>query len=366
MDKIYKTHQSGTRIISIMKMLVKDDHPAGFFDFGNLKTLKENITDDDLHAALMEFHKKYVARKMIVAVQSRRSLDELQNLIIEKFSPIRAGDIEENSVPQFDFDKIFKSDFYERIFYVKPKSSKKAMVITWALPPQVEFNDCKPLNHIMGIFDNPGVGGIASYLKERNLSTEFQMNFEGEGFGFNHQFCVARLLIEFTDYGAENIEKVLEAIFSYLLMIKETPIEEHRRLFEQDRKTLETSFKFYSEKSAISNIRVSKDFLFYNDRNVLRTSVPLVFNEQAVINVINALNQMRFNILILTDKYEFTKKEQFFETEYGDEPFPEAYKILWENRKLNDEFYLEKPNPFEATNFEIFVNEMESPVRMIF
>lgn len=345
-----------------MKMLVRDDHSAGFFDFGNLKTLKDEISDDDLHAALMEFYKKYVARKMVVSVQSRRSLDDLQKLVEEKFSPIRAGDDEEIVYPKFEFERIFKPDFYEKIFYVKPKSPKKAMVITWVLPSLVGNNDCKPLNHIMGIFDNPGVGGIASYLKEKNLTTDFQMNYEGEGFGFNHQFCLARLLIELTDHGAENIEKLLEAIFSYLLMIKETPMEEHRRLFEQDRKTLETSFKFYTEKSAISNIRVAKDFLFYNDRDVLRTSLPLVFNEQAITDVINAMNEMRFNILILSDKYEYTKKETFFETEYGDEPFPEAYKLLWENRKLNDEFYLEKPNPFEATNFEIFVNEAESPV----
>lgn len=216
----------------------------------------------------------------------------------------------------------------------------------------------------MGIFDNPGVGGIASYLKERNLTTDFQMNFEGEGFGFNHQFCVARLLIELTDHGAENVAKVLEATFSYLLMIKETPMEEHRRLFEQDSKTLETAFKFYSEKSAMSNVRISKDFLFYKDIDVLRTSITQEFNEQALTDVIDAMNEMRFNILILTDKYEYTKKEKFFETEYGDEPFPEAYKTLWETRKLNEEFYLEKPNPFEATNFDIFVNEAESPVKI--
>lgn len=347
-----------------MKMLVKDDHPASFFDFGNLKTLKDEISDDELHAALMEFHEKYVASKMYVTVQSRRSLDEMQDLVVEKFSPIKVGSDANVPIPEFNFDNIFKSDFYEKVFYVKPKSPKKAMVITWVLPSQVQYNTCKPLNHIMNIFDNPSVGGIASYLKERNLTTDFQMNYEGEGFGFNHQFCVARLLLEFTDHGAENIDKIFEAIFSYLLMIKETPIEEHRRLFEQDRKTVETAFKFYTEKSGLSNVRVSKDFLYYKDVDVLRTSLMQEFNEQAIINVIEAINQLRFNILILTDKFEYTKKEKFFETEYGDEPFPETYKLLWENRKLNEEFYLEKPNPFEATNFEIYVNEAESPVSL--
>lgn len=114
-----------------MKMLVKENHAAGFFDFGNLKTLKDEISDDDLHAALMEFAKKYVARKMTVCVQSKRSLDDLQSLVAEKFSPIRAGDVENVVEPQFEFDNIFKPEFCEKIFYVKPKNPKKALVITW-------------------------------------------------------------------------------------------------------------------------------------------------------------------------------------------------------------------------------------------
>lgn len=352
----------GARIVSMMKRLVREDHPASYFDFGNLKTLKDEISDDDLHHALLEFYKKYVAKKMYVCVQSRRSLDEIQALVVENFADLPPGSEEIVPAPSFNFHNIFKNDFYEKIHFVRPKNPKKALVITWVLPPQIGFSDCKPLNHVMGIFDNPGGGGIASYLKERNLTIDFQMNSEQEGFAYNHEFCLARLLIELTENGAENIDKILEYIFSYLLMIQQTPMEEHRRLFEQDSKTLETAFKFHVERSAMSNVRVSKDFLFYKDIDVLRTSLTPSFNEKAISDVINALNELRFNILVLTDKREFTKKEKYFETEYDEEPFPDAYKRLWENRKLNDDFYLEKPNPFEATNFEIFVNEDESPV----
>lgn len=355
----------GARIVSIMKMLVKEDHPASFFDFGNLKTLKDEISDDDLHAALLEFYKKYVASKTYVCVQSRRSLDEIQALVVENFAALPPGSEEVKPAPIFNFDNIFKSDFYEKIYFVRPKNPKKALVITWILPPQIEYSDCKPLNHVMGIFDNPGSGGIASVLKERNLTLDFQMNQEQEGFGYNHEFCLARLLIELTENGAENIEMILELIFSYLLMIQQTPIEEHQRLFEQDKKTVETAFKFHVERSALSNVRVTKDFLFYKDADVLRTSLTPTFNAEAITNVINALNELRFNILILTDKHEFTKKEKYFETEYDEEIFPETYKKLWQNRELNNIFYLEKPNPFEATNFEIFVNEEESPVSLI-
>ena len=165
-------------------MLIQEDHSASFFDFGNLKTLKEEISDEELHQSLVDFHKRYIAQKMIVCVQSRRSLDELQTMVDEKFSLIPPGIEEKQSIPKFEFNKIFKPDFYEKIYYMKPRIPKKAMIITFALPPQIDCNESPSnapnltfanLSHIMGIFDNAGVGGIAGYLKGEFLKFFFAL-----------------------------------------------------------------------------------------------------------------------------------------------------------------------------------------------
>ncbi|KAG5680610.1 hypothetical protein PVAND_010104 [Polypedilum vanderplanki] len=355
----------GARILSIFKLLIKDTHPASQFDFGNLRTLKDEISDDDLHAALLEFFKLYVANKMCVCVQSKRSLDEIQALVIEKFSDIPSDSDVPYVMPttEFNFDKLIKPQFYEKIFYVKPKIAKKGIVITWVLPQQITNNQCKPLNHISKIFENSGEGGIASWLKEQNLTINFNMHSESEGIGFNHNFSIARLVMELTDHGMENIEMILKAIFSYLLMLKETPVEEHRRIFEAEQKSAEISFKYHQESSPITNVRnYGTNFLYNDDIDLLRTSLTPQFSEHAITEVINHMNELRFNLLFLSEKYEnYTKKESYFDTEYDELDFPEAYKKLWYNRKLNEAFFLPKPNPFEANNYEIKVNEEESP-----
>lgn len=75
------------------------------------------------------------------------------------------------------------------------------------------------------------------------------------------------------------------------------------------------------------------------------------------------MNQRKFNLIIFSDNHEkFDEKEKHFGTEFDEVEFPEAYQKLWDERKLNPAFFLEKPNPFRSTNFEIFVNEDESPV----
>jgi len=354
----------GARILGMLKLIISDTHHASQFDFGNLRTLKDEISDDDLHRELLKFMKKYTAEKITLCVQSKRNLDEQQAMVLEKFSAIPSGTEPDKPTSEFNFFKITKPDFYSRIFYAKPRTGKKAILITWLLPPQVAHYKCKPLNHVAKIFENSGEGGIASYLKDRNLVLSFMQHNESEGIGYNREFCITRLIIELTDYGFENIEKILESIFSYLLMIKNTPVEEHRRLFEQEQRSSEVSFKFHQEQSPISNVRnYCTNFLHHNDIDVLRTDLSTEFNEYAIENVINHMNEMRFNILFLNDKYDnYTKKEKFFGSEYEDFDFPERYKILWQERKLNDAFYLPKPNPFEATNFQIKINEEESPV----
>lgn len=358
----------GARILGMLKLILSETHHASQFDFGNLRTLKDEITDEDLHRELLKFMKKYTAEKITLCVQSKRSLDEQQAMVAEKFSAIKSGTEPVPPTPEFNFSRIAKADFYSKIFYAKPRTGKKAILITWLLPPQVAHYKCKPLNHVAKIFENSGEGGIASYLKDRNLVLSFTQHNESEGIGYNREFCITRLIIELTDYGFENIEKILESIFSYLLMIKNTPVEEHRRLFEQEQRSSEVSFKYHQEQSPISNVRnYCTNFLHHNDIDVLRTDLYTEFNEYAIENVINHMNEMRFNILFLNDKYDnYTKKEKFFGSEYEDFDYPERYRILWQERKLNDAFYLPKPNPFEATNFQIKVNESESPVCRLF
>lgn len=354
----------GARILGMLKLVISESHRASQFDFGNLKTLKDDITDDDLHKALLEFNELYTAEKMVLCVQSKRSLDEQQAMVAEKFMEIKTSNEISQPVPEFNFHKIVKPEFYSKIFHTKPRSGKKAIILTWLLPPQVAHYKCKPLNHVARIFENTGEGGLASYLKDRNLVLGFTAHNDSEGFGYNSEFCLMRLIIELTDFGFENVEKILELIFSYLLMIKETPIEEHRRFFEQEQRSSEISFKYHQESTAMQNVRnFGSNFLHYHDKDVLRTDLIMEFDENAIMNVINQMNEMRFNVLILNEKLEvFSKKEPFFGSEYEDFDYPERYRLLWQERKLNEAFYLAKPNPFEATDFTIKVNEDESPV----
>lgn len=60
-------------------------HPSSTFLWGNLKTLKENIADDELYRKAHDFRKlHYSAHRMYLSLQSNRSLDNLQVFLLMK------------------------------------------------------------------------------------------------------------------------------------------------------------------------------------------------------------------------------------------------------------------------------------------
>lgn len=352
------------RISSFFRMFINENHPASYFDYGNLKTLKDDITDDDLYAAVREFFKKYVANIMYLTVQSKRSLDEMQELVVGTFSSIKSGPVV--SRPKMPVNEVFLPKFFDNMYYVKPRKESKTLLLSWYIDSVESHYKCRPLKYLKAVFRNQGEGGIVAHLRDHQLAIGINLEIDSQAFEANSMFALIKISVQLTDFGLQNVDKILEAIFSYLLMIKETPVEEHRRLYNDYKEKNELQFKFHKEGDASENVvGGSIGMKYFENVDIIRgQELYQGFDEKIIFDVINAMNQRKFNMIIVYDKHQnFDKKEKYFGIEYEELTFPEAYQKLWDERKSNPDFFLEKPNPFKATNFNIFVNEEESPVR---
>lgn len=117
------------RIEQFHKVMMNEENPASWFPFGNLKTLKDEISDDDLHDAVRELFKKYVPSIMNFSMQSGRSLDEMQQLVVDNFSGLKPADHEPRQ--EYSLEEIFKPDFYTKMYFVKPLESTRDINLTW-------------------------------------------------------------------------------------------------------------------------------------------------------------------------------------------------------------------------------------------
>lgn len=145
----------------------KANGPASTFTWGNLKTLKEEIDCDKLYAEAHKFRSKYyVANNMYLCIESSESLDSLQNLVEKNFSQIKNGALIENqnSLSYLDY---FRPDFHDKILYVKPKSDKCKLFMTFVMPSMQKYYKSKPHDYLAYIIQHEGFGSLSSYLKRK-------------------------------------------------------------------------------------------------------------------------------------------------------------------------------------------------------
>jgi nardilysin len=329
----------------IFKSFMNVEHPASKFIGGNLKTLKEDITDDGLHAELLKLFKKYNANKMYLAMQSKRTLDEMQELVVECFAAIKTGSDE--ATPPTAIDGIVNPEFYSKVIYIKPKSAEKTLYVTWTFPSKQKHYKKSPIEFIGAMFKNSGKGGLEAYLKDKHLIKDLIFNAVED----NSQIFMPVLKLNMTDEGSKKVDDILEAVFSYLLMMKEASIEDLERLYNDLKMQQEMDFKYHKEKESWKNVYGSSVVMtFYEDADLLRgETLYSEFDGNLITETINRFNERKFNVAILDSVHgNFPKKEKWFGGEYDEAEFSERYQQLWDERKANEKFFLEQPNPFKV------------------
>ncbi|KAL7032015.1 hypothetical protein ACKWTF_007199 [Chironomus riparius] len=348
-----------TRRSHLHRLYLNQEHPASRFPVGNLQTLKENISDDDLHHELVKFNNNYVANKMTLCVQSNRPMDEIQKLVVDNFSKIKKNDgIKFQYEEPVDFDVLIKPEFYSKVLYLKD-TNESTMALTWVLPPIHKNYKSKPIDILERIFYNNDEGGLVQYLKEKNYITD--MSLTDRTWFASAQFIFLRLELELTDLGFELINDILSAIYSYLLMLKNTPRAEYSRLFYDVQEDINLRFKFQRESQPLSNVEIAREMRFFNDEDMVRGKyVLLKYDEDALIDLIDRLNTGKFNITFLTKKRDgFPLKEDIYDLEYDEIDMSVQYTTLWNERKENPKFFIEQPNPYKIQNFDIYTDDEE-------
>lgn len=139
---------------------------ASTFTWGNLKTLKENVESDKVYDSAHEFRKKfYVANNMCLCIQSVKSLDEIQDIVEKGFSSISSGSKNPRNYKSSSCS--FKNDFFEKVLYVKPKSDKLKIFLSFLMPSMESHYKTKPHDYLAYIIQHEGVGSLSAYLKKK-------------------------------------------------------------------------------------------------------------------------------------------------------------------------------------------------------
>lgn len=209
------------------------NHPLHKFDGGSAKTLQ-------VHADLREQVKKfweehYSANLMTLIIVGKESLEELEKMARDKFSAIK----DKQLVPKNWSDDIIAFDasrLAKRVSAV-PIADKRSLTIRWPLPVLTNHYKSQPLHYIGHILGHEGKGSLFSYLRGQGWADSLMA---GGSNSIDHSTFDITVLL--TPGGLENVDKVVDAIYAFIVLFKHNGISQ--TLFEEIQMMGTLGFRF--------------------------------------------------------------------------------------------------------------------------
>lgn len=264
-----KINNEGSRREQLLASVGNDRHPCSIFTWGNLVTLKENITDDELYAEVHKFRERhYSANRMYVCLQARKNLDELQLLTEKYFLQIPNNALPGVDFSAFNYENAFSESFKSKVFYVKAKSDLNKVDVTWVIAPLVTKYKSKPDEYVSFILGHEGEGSLCAYLRRKLLAMDVHAGIDFSGFETNSMYALFTISIMLTEKGLQEVNEVLKAVFCMVKLLKREPVD--RDLFDELQKIEENKFKFQAEKQALDNVEeFVTNIKYYEPQDIL-------------------------------------------------------------------------------------------------
>lgn len=333
------------KALDILKQVINPEHPFAKLSVGNLETLKDR-EPGSLRKQLLDFHRRYYsANQMVLVVLANESLDELQTIVLPKFTEVVNHKVEINPIST----PLFKPDQLPLKLSIRPEKQQRQLTITFPTPEEMPYYRQKPMHFIGNVVGHEGEGSLLSYLKRKGWAEGLSA---GGGFSYSggSSFSVT---IKLTKAGVENYPSIVEAVFQTLNRIRNN-LDGHS-LFDEQKAIAEQSFRFKESSSPVSYARrLANDLHYYPIKDLLQGSFMM---EQYAPDLIRQfLDQMtpENSLVSLTAPNLATNQvSPWYQAPYGLEPIAHSEVVRWKGAGLNDQITMPSANEFIAEDFQL-------------
>lgn len=132
-------------------------------------------------------------------------------------------------------------------------------------------------------------------------------------------YSLVHLIVNLTEFGSQNIGKILEALFSYLLLVQQDGTDE--KFLKDLQKRCALDFRFAPEEAPFNNTReISYSILTCTPKDILTESQTMSEIDPAFLqSLIDEMNEGKFNLTHITSSYtNFNKKHLLTGLEYAE------------------------------------------------
>ena len=336
------------RLYDVHKDTVNPKHPFSKFSVGNLDTLADRDGNNVSQEVQAFFQQYYRAQYMTLAIEGPQDLAELKSLAEQRFSGIRSAE-----APLAKIEQPLYLPAQQKIkIDVCPVKNDHQLIISFAMGSIDEYYQDKPESILAYLLGHEGEGSVLSLLKKHQWALALTA-----GSGINgSNFKDFNISIALTELGEEHLNQIVDIVFSYIALLKNTEIADH----------------YYQEKQKISHLA----FIYHEKMRPLDSVSQLVINMQYYPEedyifgdyVMSGMSRKNINILLdylhvdnmrlmhVSQKNNFTKNSFWYQVPYHVTPISEQQLATWRdltltNKELTDkehinDLYLPPANPY--------------------
>ncbi|KAG4071853.1 hypothetical protein HA402_006014 [Bradysia odoriphaga] len=344
------------RIRQVSKSLADPNHPYSKFGTGNKKTLFEdplargiNVRDE-----LIKFHDRwYSANIMSLAVYGKETLDELETMVVSKFSGIVNKNVE---APRWN-DAPFLADQEATKVSIVPVKDSRSLTISFPTGDLEKHYKSSPEQYLSHLLGHEGKGSILSELKSKGWCNSLMAGHStsARGFGF---FDIS---VDLSKEGFENVDEIIKIIFQYINMLKAN--EPKKWIFEEYCNLSEMQFRFKDKDTPLSLVSgVVHSMQLYPLEEVL--TAPYLVSEwrpDLIEDLQKDLTPTTCRIIVVGQKLESiaNNAEKWYGTKYHWEKLDKKLLEEWLNCGFNPKLSFPNANPFIPTDFNLYPIEAD-------
>ncbi|KAF5193472.1 Insulin-degrading enzyme-like [Thalictrum thalictroides] len=350
----------GWRMSQLQKHISAKTHPYHKFSTGNWDTLEVRPKENglDTREKLVKFYKEnYSANLMHLVVYGKRSLDELQSLVGNKFREIPNADRSCFRCP----GQPCMPEHLQVLVKAVPVKQDHRLRVTWPITPSIRHykeSPCRYLGHLIG---HEGEGSLFYILKKLGWATSLSA---GEG-DWTYEFSFFKVTIDLTDAGHDHMEDIVGLLFKYILLLQQSGVQ--KWIFDELSAICKTVFHYQDKVPSIDYVvNVSSNMQIYPPIDwLVASSLPSKFNPSTIQMILNELSPE--NVRIFWESQNFKGHtdmvEPWYGTAYTIEKIASSVIQQWIGKAPNEQLHLPAPNVFIPTDLSLkAVPNMAFPV----
>uniref|UniRef100_A0A1I8Q5M0 Insulin-degrading enzyme n=1 Tax=Stomoxys calcitrans TaxID=35570 RepID=A0A1I8Q5M0_STOCA len=338
------------RIKQVHRHLAKTGHAYKKFGSGSKRTLYEIPKQQNIEVRdeLLKFHKEwYSANIMSLAVIGKDSLEELEEMVLQKFAEIENKSVQIPNWPRQPYD----DNQYGQKVLIVPVKDLRSITISFTTDDLTEFYKTAPDSYFTHLLGHEGKGSILSELRRLGWSNDLLAGHQNilNGFGF------FEIHITLTQDGVDHVDDIIQIVFQYFKMLRE--LGPQKWIFDECVKINEMRFRFKEkEKPEKLVTNVVSCMQVYPLEQVL--TAPYLNDEwkpELITKLLDELIPSKCRVVVIGQSYaeQADMSEPYYQTKYTTLKIERETMKKWEECELNKNLALPLPNAFIPEKYDL-------------